>query len=350
MSAIKAGDAPYQYDIADSGRDDAQGPLCVPPPADDIKRDLAVPHEIDTKVRALAQSITKTAATPQQKIDAVTLYLLRHNSYSLHPQVGGGDPISVFILDHKSGHCEFFGSAATIMLRCAGVPARYVIGYYAHETEGNAIAVRGQDAHAWCEAWVPGTGWLTVDATPSDGRPDRTAQSSWLWRLRDAWQDFVAAIQLALANPGGRIRLVLIAIIVLGGLGLLIAQIVRLRRTPRDDSRGYTAPDTALAQLAEQFDTLLVKRGAACPPNVPWGEHLDNVPAAVLDAESAQRFAVAYSRARFGGPVDPFVVEDLKKRLDRAGAPPPDTRPDGSSNPPTRPSSEETDLPRRGHL
>ncbi len=40
------------------------------------------------------------------------------------------------------------------MLRRLGVPARYAVGYYVHEGNGeNHYVVRERDAHAWCLVW-----------------------------------------------------------------------------------------------------------------------------------------------------------------------------------------------------
>jgi hypothetical protein len=55
-----------------------------------------------------------------------------------------------------------------LLLRAAGVPARYVTGFRGGEWNpvGGYVAVRGERAHAWAEAYVDGSGWTRVDATP----------------------------------------------------------------------------------------------------------------------------------------------------------------------------------------
>jgi hypothetical protein len=91
-----------------------------------------------------------------------------------------GDPIAWFLERRPAAHCEFFASAAVVMLRRAGIPARYVTGYVAAERNkhGGYWIARQRDAHAWAEAYVPGTGWVVVECTPAAGVPQERADSS----------------------------------------------------------------------------------------------------------------------------------------------------------------------------
>jgi hypothetical protein len=52
-------------------------------------------------------------------------------------------------------------------MRLAGVPARVVVGYLGGEYNdlGHFFLVRQADTHAWCEVWLPGSGWTRVDPT-----------------------------------------------------------------------------------------------------------------------------------------------------------------------------------------
>ena len=65
--------------------------------------------------------------------------------------------------------CEFFASASVLILRSAGVPARYVTGYVADEfdTKDDVWVARHRDAHAWVEAYDDQTKtWFPVESTP----------------------------------------------------------------------------------------------------------------------------------------------------------------------------------------
>ncbi len=72
-----------------------------------------------------------------------------------------------FLLRAKSGHCEYFAAATTLLLRAAGIPARYATGYAAMEysTLEGAWLVRARHAHAWTRAYLGGR-WADVDLTP----------------------------------------------------------------------------------------------------------------------------------------------------------------------------------------
>ncbi|WDF54223.1 transglutaminase family protein [Mucilaginibacter sp. KACC 22063] len=62
----------------------------------------------------------------------------------------------------KAGVCQDFAHLLMVMLRSAGIPARYVSGYICPNKNG----MRGEGAtHAWAEAYLPGYGWLGIDPT-----------------------------------------------------------------------------------------------------------------------------------------------------------------------------------------
>ncbi len=82
-------------------------------------------------------------------------------------------PIEEFLLTTKEGHCEYFASAMVLLLRSEGIPARLVTGFLGAEISRfeDYYVVRQSNAHAWVEAYVDGSGWITLDPTPPDGRP-----------------------------------------------------------------------------------------------------------------------------------------------------------------------------------
>jgi transglutaminase-like putative cysteine protease len=130
--------------------------------------DLALPDGL-TGMRELGARLGAGRDTAG-KINAVVDWLRTGHAYTTRPPVrpAGVDPVDDFLFSQPVGHCEFFASAAVLLLRAAGVPARYVTGFRGGEWNpiGGYVAVRGDRAHAWAEAFVEGSGWTRVDATP----------------------------------------------------------------------------------------------------------------------------------------------------------------------------------------
>jgi len=97
-------------------------------------------------------------------------YLQSHFAYTLDlPAVPGGqDPILSFLFDTQRGHCEYFASAMTAMLRSIGIRARMVTGFRATEfnSVGGYYVVREKNAHAWVEVYQAGGGWRAFDPSP----------------------------------------------------------------------------------------------------------------------------------------------------------------------------------------
>lgn len=76
-----------------------------------------------------------------------------------------GDFAIWFLQYSNTGYCVHFASAATVLLRAAGIPARYVEGYAASVNQYSTI-VTADTAHAWVEYYLPDVGWVVLDATP----------------------------------------------------------------------------------------------------------------------------------------------------------------------------------------
>lgn len=79
-----------------------------------------------------------------------------------------------FLNDSDKGYCIHFASAATVLLRAAGIPARYVEGYLTDTDAGVQRMVYQGNAHAWAEYYLPGLGWVILEATPGSTGPEPT--------------------------------------------------------------------------------------------------------------------------------------------------------------------------------
>lgn len=137
-------------------------------------------------------------------ISSIQYYLTSSATYTLSPGLvpEGEDYIEYFLYDNHKGYCAHFASAATVILRAMGVPARYVEGYYVSKqdiiagdqgeltqievTEENksynkdvlyrTVEVDDSMAHAWVEIYVDGWGWYPVEFTPGYDGTNHTTE------------------------------------------------------------------------------------------------------------------------------------------------------------------------------
>lgn len=117
-------------------------------------------------------------------------YLADTCSYTLSPGKvpEGKDFICYFLQESNQGYCTYFASTAVMILRNAGIPARYVAGYtvnssdgsrvnqeikrnvagssYSESYSGSVADVYDSAAHAWAEIYMDGYGWIPLEFTP----------------------------------------------------------------------------------------------------------------------------------------------------------------------------------------
>ena len=74
-----------------------------------------------------------------------------------------------FLRDFNEGICQHYATAATLLFRALGIPARYTVGFYGHTVPGESIEVTGAMYHAWVEVYVTGIGWVNVEVTGGSG-------------------------------------------------------------------------------------------------------------------------------------------------------------------------------------
>ena len=86
----------------------------------------AVEPGLPTRVRRLAAQLTASAPTRYDAVTAVDDYLQTHETYDLTSPVPapGHDAVDDFLFVSHRGFCEQFASAAVVMLRSTGIPAR----------------------------------------------------------------------------------------------------------------------------------------------------------------------------------------------------------------------------------
>lgn len=104
----------------------------------------------------------------------VRAYLSSIVTYTEDPQAipESEDFVCGFLLDTKEGYSVHYATAAALMFRYLGIPARYVEGWYlteaaAEELEPGELTELDQGfAHAWVEVYRDGVGFVPFEITP----------------------------------------------------------------------------------------------------------------------------------------------------------------------------------------
>lgn len=130
-----------------------------------------------TRIRALAilARVLSTERTMSEKAETIRNYVENSAEYDLNTQwmpQGETDFALWFLEESDSGYCVHFASAAAVLLRAAGIPARYVTGYTVNTVRGRRVTVTAEQAHAWVEYLDEDYSWKVLEATPVD--PDST--------------------------------------------------------------------------------------------------------------------------------------------------------------------------------
>ncbi|HET7342701.1 MAG TPA: transglutaminase-like domain-containing protein [Methylomirabilota bacterium] len=286
-----------------------------PPTAADL---LVPPGEAATLAR-VADEAGLRGRPPARAVDALRAFFLGRFAYTRY--LGGARPgrsaLEDFLLRSRRGHCEYFATATVLLLREAGIPARYAVGYAAHEWSRleRRWLVRASDAHAWALVWIDGA-WVEVDTTPPDWVAAESGGGGSLKPLADAWEWVTFLFsrwrwserQDRLTGSLGWLLIPLSALLVWRlwarrRVGVATAPTVTRARGPRagDDSEFY-AVTRRLAEL-----------GFARAP----GEPLPRWLAAVGEAAPA---GVAT------GPLAPLLALHYRHRFDPAGLSPAERR------------------------
>lgn len=165
---------------------------------------MRVPSDL-TRLKSLAATVGGTSEglepSPDQQALRIHAYLTNSSlfKYSLTGERDDTslDPIEDFLLNHRTGNCEYFASAMTLMLRAQKIPARLVTGFkggYTNDID-ETFEVQEMHAHTWVEAHI-GNRWATFDPTPASDLTAFTARS-------DAWKP-LTDFRMWLNNLWGR--------------------------------------------------------------------------------------------------------------------------------------------------
>ncbi|MEM7285911.1 MAG: DUF3488 and transglutaminase-like domain-containing protein [Actinomycetota bacterium] len=149
-------------------------------PEDLFDRYVDLPDDFSDRAVGLAFEIVNDAGATNDYEKALALQNFFRDNFDYDLNVGAGHSnarIDQF-LDSRIGYCEQFAGAFASMARSLDIPARVAVGFTWGEqdpADPTLFTVRGEHAHAWPEVYIPGSGWVPFEPTPTRGMPNAQA-------------------------------------------------------------------------------------------------------------------------------------------------------------------------------
>ncbi len=260
--------------------------------------------------------------SPERAALLIKIFLQGRCHYDLEnlppPAPGPGGVLKSFLFgndfEERRGHCQYFSTAAVLLLRRAGHIARCVAGFASDEIDDRGVVFRGLHAHAWIEVVNAEGRWQRFDPTPSirnrritaginldnDGvKPDNEPEPKALAPIADKEKENL----ITLAENWW-------PVIAGGCLVLIVAIVFFVRR-----QRGAIIRDPRLAELQRRNDDL-IRLALSMGVNVKPATTLSDVTSA-LELKTGidlQIHLEAHLAARYGnGPLpEPWPYDAIR--------------------------------------
>lgn len=164
-----------QYDLA-----------CYPPSPTSFPLDIyqALPETTSRDIQPILDQLPGDYRTTEQAVESIRRFVMGIAPYQRQTASMPEDApdFAVWFLEEaESGFCVHYATAAAVLLRSVGIPARYVTGYRVEAVAGQPVTVTSDDAHAWVEYYHFATNlWGILDATPpeEDAPPPDTPETT----------------------------------------------------------------------------------------------------------------------------------------------------------------------------
>ena len=199
--------------------------------------DLFVPKEEAAVIEKTMRENGLFGATSEETLANIERFFAGF-TYTIEQKNRAGESyLADFLENTHSGHCEYFATATVLMLRAAGIAARYRTGFMLDEYDSfeNALLARKRDAHAWVTAYI-GDRWVTVDTTPPQWKESDLMERS----LFEPVSDLMSWIKMSYENyrrkKSAEFNRILIALAVLLTVVLMVRVYLRKKRVKKDKS------------------------------------------------------------------------------------------------------------------
>lgn len=288
--------------------------------------DLRVPSDEMEAVRTVVRELDLKALPLEQKLEVLKRWFAtdfrytRYLSYDSN-KLGGNaiiSPLSYFLTKERAGHCEYFATATTLILREAGVPARYAIGFAAMEYDRGRqeTVIRGIHGHAWCRVWDETRRiWIDFDTTPGSWVLEETQRAPWYQGFLDWVQRQREDFFLWRNRPGNG----LVIGSVMSGIGLIGALVIgrnlwRSRRRIGNPRAAYHWDGPLIRTPLHELEPVAAKLLGPRPTGTPLGGWLGGLPT----VDGLEEAIDLHQRLRFDPenthpPTEPRLIELVKQ-------------------------------------
>lgn len=247
----------------------------------------------------------------QEKLALIREFFLQNFTYSRElyivasskPKHRSRTGIGQFLTNNRSGHCEYFATATVLLLREAGIPARYATGFAVMERnqKHNEYVIRGTHGHAWCRVWDKSAGvWIDFDTTPPSWTGQATPPNSSTQWFSDAVMRIREDFFLWRNRPQNRLAVTFImSAIALGVIAFVMKRLWRSKRRleTRAAFNNYEGPAirTPLHDLEPHARKYLGFR----PLGQPFAEWLVQLRPSIGDSAVLDEAIALHQRLRF---------------------------------------------------
>jgi len=221
--------------------------------------DFQIPEDLTEVIADVARKLRLDEGTVDERLGRIFGYFASDFSYTLYQPREmsrnrmGMRPVEFFLRVRKAGHCEFFATATTLLLREAGIPSRYAAGYAVEELKDEderEYVVRARHGHAWCLYFSEEDQlWHNFDTTPGSWlEEEREEYRSFLEPLSDFFSDLKHGfLAWRYGERSGRTQRIMMGVL-LFLVVILVFRIVRGRRRIREGA-GPEGPDLVVPGL-----------------------------------------------------------------------------------------------------
>ena len=298
------------------------------------KEDLEIPPLEKETLQAIASELQLAERpTLQEKLKVIANWFEQNFSYTLKLTIRSSPyvtttptAITQFLTSQRAGHCEYFATATTLLVREAGIPARYATGYAVAERnpKHHEFVIRGTHGHAWCRVWDKNSQrWLDFDTTPGNWRVSLAPQNSMIQCFADALKRFREDFFLWRNQSKNHLAVLwvfsAIGLCLIGFVAKLLWKSKHRLETPQTATR-YQGP--VIRTPLHALEGHAAKHLGSRPPGRPFAEWLRHLGPTLADSTALTEAIELHQRLRFDPapalPSDQARLAELAKQLQAA--------------------------------